>query len=126
MSEIIRKEHNASTLMYHIVRPAKYRGAVITEEADKKLRETCLGTEARYEVKFLEIGTERDHVHFLVQSVPTYSPEQIVRTIKHNGQENIRSMSRCEEDAMGYYVGTAGEYGNEEAIKNMSGIKGEV
>jgi REP element-mobilizing transposase RayT len=76
MSEIIRKEHNASTLMYHIVCPAKYRGAVITEEADKKLRETCLGIEARYEVKFLEIGTERDHVHFLVQSVPTYSPKR--------------------------------------------------
>jgi hypothetical protein len=29
MSEIIRKEHNVSTLMYHIVCPAKYRRAVI-------------------------------------------------------------------------------------------------
>ncbi|GHV31351.1 hypothetical protein AGMMS4952_19910 [Spirochaetia bacterium] len=70
MSEIIRKEHNVSTLMYHIVCPAKYRRAVISEEVDKKLREICLGIEARYEIKFL------------VQSVPTYSPEQIVRTIK--------------------------------------------
>ncbi|MDR2794086.1 MAG: IS200/IS605 family transposase, partial [Treponema sp.] len=73
MSEIIHKEHNVSTMMYHIVCPAKYRRAVITEEVD---REICLGIEARYEIKFLEIGTERDHVHFLVQSVPTYSPEQ--------------------------------------------------
>lgn len=55
------KEHKVSTLMYHIV---------------------CLGIEARYEIKFPEIGTEREHVHFLVQSVPTYSPEQIVRTIR--------------------------------------------
>jgi hypothetical protein len=59
--------------MYHIVCPAKYRRAVIIEEVDKKLKEICLGIEA---------GTERDHVHILVQSVPTYSPGQIVRAIK--------------------------------------------
>jgi len=66
MSEIIRKNHNVSVLMYHIVCPAKYRRAVITEEVDKKLKEVCLGIEARYEIKFLEIGSEKDHVHFLV------------------------------------------------------------
>jgi REP element-mobilizing transposase RayT len=33
-------------------------------------------------MKFLEIGTEGDHVHFLVQSIPTYSPSKIVTTIK--------------------------------------------
>ena len=41
-----------------------------------------MGIEARYEIKFLEIGSEKDHVHFLVQSVPTYSPTKIVTTIK--------------------------------------------
>jgi REP element-mobilizing transposase RayT len=82
MSEIIRKEHNISTLMYHTLCPARYRRAVINEEVDKKTMEICLGIETRYEIRFLEIGTEPDHVHFLVQSVPTYSPEQIVRTIK--------------------------------------------
>ncbi|GHV44599.1 hypothetical protein AGMMS49546_28840 [Spirochaetia bacterium] len=54
----------------------------MTEEVDKKIREICLGIEARYEIKFLEIGTEKDHVYFLVQSVPKYSSTQIVRTIK--------------------------------------------
>jgi REP element-mobilizing transposase RayT len=82
MSKIIRKRHNVSELMYHIVCPAKYRRAVITEEVDKKLREICLEIEIRYEIKFLEIGAEKDHVHFLVQAVPKYSPKQIVQTIK--------------------------------------------
>ena len=36
----------------------------------------------RHEIAFLEIGTDRDHVHFLMQSVPTYSPTKIVRTVK--------------------------------------------
>lgn len=125
MSEIIRKEHNVSTLMYHIVCPAKYRRAVISEEVDKKLREICLGIEARYEIKFLEIGTERDHVHFLVQSVPTYSPEQIVRTIKSITTRKI--FESCPEVkkmlwggefwTRGYYVGTVGEHGDEQVIQ---------
>ena len=38
--------------------------------------------EARYRIKFLEIGTDKDHVHFLVQSVPTYSVTRLVTIIK--------------------------------------------
>ena len=42
----------------------------------------CLEIEERYQVKFLEIGTDKDHVHFLVQSVPMYSVTKIVTMIK--------------------------------------------
>jgi REP element-mobilizing transposase RayT len=125
MSEIIRKEHNVSTLMYHIVCPAKYRRAVINEEVDKKLREICIGIEAMYEIKFLEIGAEKDHVHFLVQSAPTYSPEQIVHTIKSIIARKIfEAYSEVRKNTMGgefwtrgYYVGTVGEHGNEQVIQ---------
>ena len=110
--------------MYHIVCPAKYRRMVITEEVDKKLREVCLGIEARYEVKFLEIGTEKDHVHFLVQSVPTYSPTKIVTMIKSLTARKILESSPEVKKALwggnfwtaGYYVGTVGEYGTEKVI----------
>ena len=59
MSQLIHKARNVSVIMYHIVCPAKYRRAVITEEVDKKLKEICLEIEKRYEIKFLEIGTEK-------------------------------------------------------------------
>ena len=78
----MRKSRNVSVIMYHIVCPAKYRRAVITEEVDAKLKEVCLEIEKRYEIKFLEIGAEKDHVHFLVQSVPSYSPASVVQKIK--------------------------------------------
>jgi len=68
--------------MYHIVCPAKYRRAVFTEDVDKILRETCLEIEKRYELVFLEIGVDSDPVHFLVQSVPMYSPKKIVQILK--------------------------------------------
>jgi putative transposase len=50
--------------MYHLVFPAKYRRAVFDTIVDEELREVCLEIERRYELKFLEIGTDEDHVHF--------------------------------------------------------------
>jgi putative transposase len=82
MSRYIHKSHNVSILLYHIVCPAKYRRVVFTPPVDEKLTETCLGISKRYEMAFIEIGTDQDHVHFLVQSVPMYSPKRIVRIIK--------------------------------------------
>ena len=82
MSQLVRKSHNVSILLYHIVCPAKYRRIVFSEEVDQVLKTVCLDIAQRYEIDFLEIGTDRNHVHFLIQSVPTYSPTKIVRTIK--------------------------------------------
>jgi len=31
---------------------------------------------------FLEIGVDKDHVYFLIQSVPSYSPIQIIKIVK--------------------------------------------
>ena len=124
MSKIIHKQRNVSVLLYHIVCPAKYRRSVITEKVDKKLKEVCYGIEARYEIKFLEIGSEKDHVHFLVQSVPTYSPTKIVTTIKSLTARKIFESNPEVRKALwggnfwtaGYYVGTVGEYGTEKVI----------
>ena len=82
MSEYIHKSHNVNVLLYHLVFPAKYRRAVFDESVDEVLREVCLEIEKRYEVKFIEIGVDKDHVHFLVQSVPTYSVTKIVKMLK--------------------------------------------
>ena len=50
-----------------MVFPAKYRRVVFDVSVDQVLREVCLDIEKRYQIKFLEIGTDEDHVHFLVQ-----------------------------------------------------------
>ena len=73
MSEYIHKSHNVSRLMYHIVFPAKYRKVIIDEQVDRVIKETCIEISKRYPINFLEIGTDKDHIHFLVQSVPRYS-----------------------------------------------------
>ena len=73
--------------------PAKYRRVVFDEEVDNVLKEVCLDIEQRYEIKFLEIGTDQDHVHFLVQSVPGYSVTKVVRVIKSVTAREI--LKRC-------------------------------
>lgn len=55
---------------------------VFVEQVDVELKKVCLEIADRYEIIFLEIGTDKDHVHFLVQSVPMYSPKKIVQIIR--------------------------------------------
>ena len=82
MSEYVHKQRNVSVLLNHLVCPAKYRRVVFTEEVDSVLKDVCLEIARRYEIVFIEIGVEKDHVHFLIQSVPRYSPTPIVRVVK--------------------------------------------
>ena len=119
--------------MYHIVCPAKYRRAVFTPPVDKKLKEVCLEISKRFEITFLEIGTDKDHVHFLVQSVPTYSPKRIVQLIKSITAREI--FAACPEVKKqlwggefwtdGYFVSTIGKHGNEDVIKRYIQEQGE-
>ena len=57
--------------MYHLVFPLKYRTSVINEDIGEGLKEICFAISERYEVHFIEIGYESNHVHCLVQSVPS-------------------------------------------------------
>jgi len=85
VNEHIYKRDNKSLLLYHIVCPAKYRRKVFTEDVAETLKNVCIGIDERYEIHFVEIGVDEDHVHFLVQSVPVMSPKYIVQTIKKVG-----------------------------------------
>ncbi|MDI9525515.1 MAG: IS200/IS605 family transposase [Desulfomonilia bacterium] len=125
MSIYLHKSHNVSVLLYHIVCPAKYRRVVFSDEVDNKLKEICLEIGKRYEIHFVEIGTDRDHVHFLVQSIPTYSPTKIVRTIKSITAREIfqrvpavkKKLWGGEFWADGYYINTVSRHGNEDVVR---------
>ena len=134
MSELIYKKHNVSILLYHLVCPTKYRKAVVTAEVDEKLKEICQEISLRYEIEFLEIGTDSDHVHFFVQSVPTYSPTKIVRTIKSiTAKEVFRQMPEVKKQLWGgefwsdgYYISTVGAHSSEEAMRSYIKNQGRV
>ena len=134
MSEYIHKSHNVTVLMYHLVFPAKYRRAVIDSEVDEVLKQTCIEIEKRYEVKFLEIGTDRDHVHFLVQSVPMYSVTKLVQMIKSiTAREVFRRCPKVKKQLWGgefwtdgYFASTVGKHGDEQMIGQYVKKQGKV
>ena len=88
--------------MYHFVFMAKYRRVVISEEVEELLKEICIEISKRYEIRFLEIGSEGDHVHLLVQSIPTYSPSDIVKKVKSlTAREVFKQIPSVKKKALG-------------------------
>jgi putative transposase len=125
MSEHIHKSHNKSLLLYHFVCPIKYRRKVLSAEVSSTFKDVCLQIEERYEIHFLEIGLDRNHVHFLIQSVPMNAPKKIIGAVKSITAKEIfrlhpevkRMLWGGRFWTSGYYVNTVGQYASEEVIK---------
>ena len=133
MSEYIHKSHNVSVLLYHYVCPAKYRKVIFDNRVDDILVQTCKVISKRYEINVLEIGTDGDYVHFLIQSVPSLSPTEIVGIIKSiSAREIFRLCPQVKKKlwggklwSAGYFVSTVGKNGNENQIKNYVRSQGK-
>ncbi len=112
-------------LLYHLVFPLKYRKSVITKEIGEGLKDICIDISARYEVHFIEVGYESNHVHFLVQSVPSYSVTKMISMLKSITAKEL--FKRFPEIKLklwggkfwtsGFYANIVGQYSNEEVIK---------
>ena len=134
MSEYIHKSHNVSVLIYHLVLPAKYRRAVFDKQVDVVLKDVCLEIEKRYQIRFLEIGTDKDHVHFLVQSVPTYAVTKIVTLLKSlTAREIFRRCPQVKKQLWGgefwtdgYFASTVSKHGNETTIASYVKAQGRA
>ena len=126
MIEHIRKRHNKSLLVYHLVCPVKFRRKVFTEAVATTLKQTCLELGLRYEISFLEIGIDEDHAHFLIQTVPNKSVSDIAKLIKSITAKHLfithpevkRFLWGGNFWTMGYYVNTVGQYGNLAMLQN--------
>ena len=134
MAENIAKSRNVSVLLYHLVCPSKYRRKIFSEEVTKSLLLICFEITEKYEIEFIEIGTDADHVHFLLQGIPRMSPSTIVNVVK---SITAREIFRLHPEvktmlwgghiwSSGYYINTVGQYGTEEVIKRYVENQGRV
>jgi REP element-mobilizing transposase RayT len=105
--------------------PAKYRKGIFSEGVEKTLQDICIGIGERYEIRFVEIGADEDHIHFLVQSVPALSVTKIVTIVKSiTARELFRLHPEIKKQlwggnlwTSGYYANTVGSYGTEKIIQ---------
>jgi len=125
MSDHIHKSPNKILLLYHFVCPIKYRRKVLPGSVSKTFKAICLEIEERYEISFVEIGLDENHVHFLIQSVFVNSPKKIIGAVKSITSKEIfrlhpevkRLLWGGKFWTSGYYVNRVGQYANEEVIK---------
>lgn len=132
MSKHIYKSHNKSLLLYHLVFPAKYRRTIFDVKVSKTLCNICSGIGERYEIHFVEIGMEEDHVHFLIQSVPSLAVTRLVTLLKSITAKEIFKRHPEVKKLLwggniwtsGYYVNTVGAYANEITIQRYIANQG--
>ena len=87
----------------------------------------------RYEIRFLETGTEGDHGHFLIQSISSYSPTKIVIKVKNIAARAIFSRVPSVKKQLwggefwsdGYFVSTVGEHAKEDIIRQYIRNQGQ-
>jgi putative transposase len=133
MSEHIHKRHNKSLLLYHLVCPIKYRRSVLSATVEASLVSVCEDIMKRFEIIFVEIGCDENHVHFLLQSVPMMSPKTIVQVVKSiTARELFRLHPEVKQQlwggqfwSNGYYINTVGQYANEDIILKYIQDQGE-
>ena len=97
------------------------------------LKEVCVDISDRYQMHFLEIGTDKDHVHFLIQSVPTYAPTKIARIVKSVTAREIfarvpevrKRLWGGEFWSDGYYISSVGKHGSEKAVTSYVKSQGK-
>lgn len=125
MGKYISKSHNKTMLLYHLVCTVKYRREVLTEAVTNTLVNVCMELEETSDIEFLEIGTDVNHVHFLIQTTPSYSVSQYVKLIKGRTTNIIFKMNpevktklwKGEFWSDGYWIVTVSKHGSEDVIR---------
>ena len=105
---------------------------VIDAEVDKTIQATCMEISLRYEIHFLEIGTNKDHVHFLVQSIPKYSATKIITIIKRLTAREVFSKNPDVKKQLwggefwtdGYFISTVSKFRDENLISEYVRAQG--
>ena len=125
MGKYISKSHNKTMLLYHLVCTVKYRREVLTEAVTNTLVNVCMELEETSDIEFLEIGTDVNHVHFLIQTTSSYSVSQYVKLIKGRIANIIFKMNpevktklwKGEYWSDGYWIVTVSKHGSEDVIR---------
>lgn len=119
--------HAKTRLRYHVIFSTKYRKGClksIEHEVISAFREA----EKTSAFRLLNIGVDKDHVHFLVKFKPHFSIEQIIRRMKQlstkylwNSQgEHLRKFYWGKKQLLwtrGYFVSTIGQVSEDKVME---------
>ena len=80
--ELRRSAHAVYELKYHLVWVPKYRARILGGEVSQYLKELFVQIAEEYGFHIITVEIMEDHVHLLIEVLPSYSPSEVVQTIK--------------------------------------------
>ena len=97
----------------------------MTEDVTDTIVNVCLEISERYGIDFLEIGTDVNHIHYLIQTPPKYSPSQVVTMIKSMTARMVFKINPEVKKKLwggefwsdGYWMVTVSQNGTEKVIR---------
>ena len=90
MSEWKSKNRHKYLLQYHIIFVCKYRKKLLSnKEMSDGIKQLSLDISNKYDFIIKEMETDKDHIHYLIESNPNISVSQIVRVLKQQTAYNI-------------------------------------
>lgn len=67
---------------YHVIWCTKYRRKVLDEQIQGRLKQLIREKQHEYEYQIIEVETQPEHVHLLIEIPPIHSVDKIVGKIK--------------------------------------------
>ena len=121
-----RGNHNISECFYHIQLTIKYRRKVLTSNVEETIKNTLQGLNERYDIDITKIGFDKDHVHIMLQHLPTHASSNVIKIIKSiTAREVFKHNPDIKEMlwggnlwTQGYYIATISARGDKTTIIN--------
>ena len=90
MRTLAKNRHCVHSLIYHVILVVKYRRKVFSSEIQDFLKLTIEKISSNNSIEVIEIGCDKDHVHFLIKTQPTTLLTRYINTIKTISSREIR------------------------------------
>jgi putative transposase len=91
-------QHSKSLILYHIILVTKYRHKILNI---LNVKQIFRDIENKSKFVILEMEVDVDHIHFLIQSIPTLSISQIIRRLKQ--ESTIRIWQKYSDILSNYF-----------------------
>ncbi len=114
--------HCSYRIRYHMVFVLKYRKDLISDLVFQELKDILDGISQRYYLFFYAVGTDRNHLHVLVEAAPRYSPSKIMQICKSiTALQLFKRLPELKEELWGGHFWSEG--GHIDTVGDGYGVK---
>ncbi len=82
MAEVVHGRGYVYCIQYHIVWCVKYRNKILVDDIDIEFKKIIIELCESMNIKVVEIETDYDHIHILVECSPQHYIPTIMKTLK--------------------------------------------